>query len=61
MDQARKHGGPGLPEDFCVCAAAAMSRLSPPASPERARCMANRASRGLPTPHGWHACNGAAW
>ena len=54
--QARKHGGPGLPEDFCVCAAAAMSRLSPPASPERARCMANRASmrasRRLPTPQG---------
>ena len=29
MDRARKHGGPGLPEDFCVCAAAAMPRLSP--------------------------------
>eukprot|EP00964_Phaeocystis_antarctica_P134879 scaffold99172_cov63-Phaeocystis_antarctica.AAC.2 len=34
-----RHYGPGLPEDFCVCAAAAMSRLRPPASPERARCM----------------------
>eukprot|EP00964_Phaeocystis_antarctica_P147384 scaffold113954_cov68-Phaeocystis_antarctica.AAC.2 len=38
MDQAQKYVGPGLPEDFCVCAAAAMSRLSPSASPERARC-----------------------
>ena len=51
MDRARKHGGAGLPEDLCVCAAAAMSRLSPPASPEHARCMANRASRRLLTPH----------
>eukprot|EP00964_Phaeocystis_antarctica_P017628 scaffold9746_cov40-Phaeocystis_antarctica.AAC.1 len=52
IDQSPEHGGPGLPEGLCVCAAAAMSRLSPPASPEHARCMANRASRRLPTPHG---------
>ena len=37
-NQAIKDGGPG--------AATAMSRLSPPASPERARCMTNRAFVG---------------
>eukprot|EP00964_Phaeocystis_antarctica_P018203 scaffold10078_cov47-Phaeocystis_antarctica.AAC.1 len=52
MDQARKHGGPGLPEDVCVCAAAAMSRLSPPASPERARCIGWLAKHESPTPQG---------
>eukprot|EP00964_Phaeocystis_antarctica_P099651 scaffold65458_cov45-Phaeocystis_antarctica.AAC.1 len=26
MDQARKHGGPGLPEDFCVCVLTARVR-----------------------------------
>eukprot|EP00964_Phaeocystis_antarctica_P077831 scaffold48360_cov60-Phaeocystis_antarctica.AAC.3 len=34
-----------------ACAAAAMSRLSPPASPERARCMTNRASRRVGCRH----------
>ena len=51
-DQSPEHGGPGLHEDLCVYAAAAMSRLSPPASPEHARCMSWLAKHGSPITRG---------